>query len=116
MTTDYSTKTIDELKYIVRDAGQAATAMRDHDPAAEAKYLDQMNEAASELYRRRTSFDWVTVLAVAREHGVRMGRQCAERWTADLMQKLPAERRWCELEAWMLDLADEQRAELEVPR
>lgn len=49
----YKTKTDAELRYIVRDAGEAARAMRDVDQAAEAKYLDQVNDACSELYRRQ---------------------------------------------------------------
>lgn len=49
----YRTKTDAELRYIVRDAGEAARAMRDVDQAAEAKYLDQVNDACSELYRRQ---------------------------------------------------------------
>lgn len=46
-------KTEAELRYIIKDAYEAAQAMRDHDPVAEAKYLDQMNDAATELYIRR---------------------------------------------------------------
>ena len=38
-------KTEAELRYIIRDAGEAARAMRGHDPKAEAKYLDQINDA-----------------------------------------------------------------------
>lgn len=45
-------KTNEELAYIIKDAGEAALAMRDHNPAAEAKYLDQMAEAETELVRR----------------------------------------------------------------
>ena len=51
--TRYSTKTDAELRYIMKDASEAAQAMRDHDPVAESKYLDQMNDACTELYRRR---------------------------------------------------------------
>lgn len=46
-------KTDRELRYIIKDAGEAARAMRGHDPVAEAKYLDQVNDAATELYIRR---------------------------------------------------------------
>ena len=46
-------KTEAELKFIVKDAGEAAQAMRGWNPQAEAKYLDQVNDACSELYRRR---------------------------------------------------------------
>jgi hypothetical protein len=49
----YRTKTDAELQYILKDAGEAARAMRDVDPVAEGKYLDQVNDACSELYRRR---------------------------------------------------------------
>ena len=46
-------KSIAELEYIIKDAGEAAKCMKDVNPAAEAKYLDQVNDAVSELYRRR---------------------------------------------------------------
>lgn len=46
-------KTEAELRYTAKDAHEAALAMRDHDPKAEAKYLDQMNDALTELARRR---------------------------------------------------------------
>ena len=49
----YKTKTDAELRYIARDAAEASLAMRDVDPAAEAKYLDQMNDACTELHRRQ---------------------------------------------------------------
>jgi len=47
-------KTNAELRYIIKDAGEAAEAMKDVNPEAEAeaKYLDQMNDAATELYNR----------------------------------------------------------------
>jgi hypothetical protein len=44
-----------ELRYILTDAREAADAMRGHDAAAEAKYLDQINDAATELGYRRGS-------------------------------------------------------------
>jgi hypothetical protein len=53
LTTRYSHKTDAELHYIMRDAKEAADAMRGHSPEAECKYLDQLNDAATELYRRR---------------------------------------------------------------
>ncbi len=53
----YAKKTDAELLYIIRDAGAAAVAMRTHGTpqgaAAEAKYLDQVNDACTILYRRR---------------------------------------------------------------
>jgi len=49
----YRTKTIGELEYIVRDAGEAAAAMRGLDDKAECKYLDQVNDACTVLYERR---------------------------------------------------------------
>lgn len=48
----YHQKTDDELKYIQKDASEAATAMKDHDPKAEAKYLDQVNDASTILHHR----------------------------------------------------------------
>lgn len=51
--TTYKNKTDAELRYIVRDAAEAAAAMRGVDQAAELKYLDQVNDASSELYRRQ---------------------------------------------------------------
>ena len=43
-----------KLRYIQKDAGEAAKAMRGHDKRAEAKYLDQVNDASTILnYRRR---------------------------------------------------------------
>ena len=42
------------LQYILKDASEAARAMRDHNPKAECKYLDQYNDACTVLdYRRR---------------------------------------------------------------
>lgn len=49
----YARKTDAELRYILRDAGEAARAMRGVDSAAEAKYLDQVNDASTILYRRQ---------------------------------------------------------------
>ena len=46
-------KSIAELEYIIKDAGEAAVCMKDVNPVAEAKYLDQVNDAVTELARRR---------------------------------------------------------------
>ena len=51
--TRYADKTDAQLRYIIKDAGEAARAMKEVNPQAEAKYLDQMNDAATELYQRR---------------------------------------------------------------
>ncbi len=40
----YHGKTDAELRYIMKDAGEAARAMRDHNPQAEAKYLDRSGQ------------------------------------------------------------------------
>jgi hypothetical protein len=48
----YHTKSDDELRYIMKDAGEAAEAMRGHSSRAEGKYLDQKNDAATVLYYR----------------------------------------------------------------
>jgi hypothetical protein len=44
----------ESLHYITKDAAEAAQAMRDHDAKAEAKYLDQVNDAATILAWRRS--------------------------------------------------------------
>lgn len=50
----YHQKSDAELRYIAKDAKEAAEAMRGHSPHAENKYLDQVNDAASVLgYRQR---------------------------------------------------------------
>jgi hypothetical protein len=53
VNNDYSGKSVAELQYIVKDAGEAAKAMQGHNPVAEAKYLDQVNDAITELHKRR---------------------------------------------------------------
>lgn len=45
----YHSKSDAELRYIIKDASEAARAMRDHSPVAESKYLDQMNDASTVL-------------------------------------------------------------------
>ena len=47
-----SNKTTAELHYIIKDAGEAAQAMKGIDTKAECKYLDQVNDAMTELGRR----------------------------------------------------------------
>ena len=49
----YHAKSDAELRYIVRDAGEAARAMRGHDRTAEDRYLDQSSDASTVLYYRR---------------------------------------------------------------
>jgi len=51
----YRIKTDDQLRYILEDAGLAARAMKGVDDKAEAKYLDQVNDALTELYRRKNA-------------------------------------------------------------
>lgn len=53
----FSTKSVAELEYIVKDAGEAARVMRGHDYAAECKYLDQVNDACTILYRLRNNLN-----------------------------------------------------------
>lgn len=43
-------KTVTELLFIARDAGEAARALRGE--VAEGKYLDQVNDACSVMYYR----------------------------------------------------------------
>ena len=51
----YHKKTDNELRYIIKDAGEAAKAMRGMDSKAEGKYLDQVNDASTVLgYRKNT--------------------------------------------------------------
>ena len=49
----YHGKSDAELHYIIRDAGEAASAMRGHNDQAESKYLDQVNDAVTVLHHRR---------------------------------------------------------------
>ena len=50
----YHTKTDAELRYIIKDAGEAALMrMRSRDPKGEMKYLDQVDDAHTVLYYRR---------------------------------------------------------------
>lgn len=48
----YHTKSNSQLQYIRKDASTAAKAMRGHNPEAEAKYLDQVNDASTILHHR----------------------------------------------------------------
>lgn len=50
---EYHKKSDAELEYIAKDAREAAQAMKDHDPRAEAKYLDQANDSATVRYWRK---------------------------------------------------------------
>ena len=54
-TNDYRRKSIAELDYIIRDASEAAQAMRGMNSAAESKYLEQVADAETERARRRTT-------------------------------------------------------------
>jgi len=54
MQNNYRTKTIAELEYIIKDAGEAARCMNRIGSIAEFKYLDQVNDACTELYARRS--------------------------------------------------------------
>ena len=49
---NYRSKSEAELRYTIKDASEAAQAMRDMDLKAEFKYLDQVNDAVTELARR----------------------------------------------------------------
>lgn len=49
----YHKKSDAELKYIQKDAGQSARDFKGYDPKAEAKYLDQVNDATTILYHRK---------------------------------------------------------------
>ena len=49
---DYHLKSDDELRYIIKDAGEASVAMKDVDTVAEIKYMDQALDALSFLKYR----------------------------------------------------------------
>lgn len=49
---EYHKKTDAELRYIQKDAAEAAKAMKFHAPRSEAKYLDQVNDASTVLHYR----------------------------------------------------------------
>jgi hypothetical protein len=49
----YHQKSEDELKFIIKDANEAARAMKDHSPKSESKYLDQVNDASTVLHHRK---------------------------------------------------------------
>jgi hypothetical protein len=51
---DYHKKTDNELRYVMKDAGEAAKAMRGHNEKAENKYMDQVNDASTVLHFRKT--------------------------------------------------------------
>jgi hypothetical protein len=53
---DYRKKTDEQLQFIMKDASEAARAMRGLDARAEAKYLDQINDASTVLYERAAKF------------------------------------------------------------
>lgn len=53
---DYSKKTAAELCYIKADAYEAAQCAKlNGDYVAECKYLDAVNDAVTELYKRRNT-------------------------------------------------------------
>ena len=49
---NYSKKSQSELDYIIKDASEAARCMRGLDDRAECKYLDQVNDAVTEKFKR----------------------------------------------------------------
>ena len=51
---NYRKKTDAELLYIIKDAGEAAQAMRGVSERSEMKYLDQVNDASTVMHERRT--------------------------------------------------------------
>ena len=57
---DYHKKTDAELKYIAKDAHEAAEAMKSHNTTAENKYRDQANDSATVRYWRQKNGtpDW----------------------------------------------------------
>lgn len=64
----YHQKSDASLRYISRDAREAADAMRGHDPKAEGKYLDQMNDAQTVLGYRARMADRAAADALGQGH------------------------------------------------
>lgn len=56
----YHKKTDAELWYVIKDASAAAHAMQSHNPRAEAKYLDQVNDAHTILHYRNNGGKRIT--------------------------------------------------------
>lgn len=55
---DFHTKSNEQLRFIAKDAGEAAKAMQGHSPQSENKYLDQVNDASTVLgFRQRGGVD-----------------------------------------------------------
>lgn len=55
---DFHTKSNEQLRFIAKDAAEAARAMRGHSPQSEGKYLDQVNDASTVLgFRQRGGVD-----------------------------------------------------------
>ena len=67
-----------ELLYLYHDARDAAHAMRDHDARAEAKYLDQVNDACTIMHARAEARRAIAVnkaIAASNRSGRRIGRR-----------------------------------------
>jgi len=68
----YHKKTDAELRYIIKDAGEAARAMQGHNSTAEGKYLDQVDDAHTVLYYRRQGGQQITESQLREDH-IRVG-------------------------------------------
>ena len=64
MLAEYAEKTDDELRYIIKDAFAAARAQRG--TQSEMKYLDQVNDANTILYRRKKGLNEITGRKITR--------------------------------------------------
>ena len=64
MLEEYSEKTDAQLRYIIKDAGAAAVAQRGMQ--SEMKYLDQVNDANTVLYRRSKGLNEITGSKIAK--------------------------------------------------
>jgi hypothetical protein len=56
----YHTKSDDSLRYIIKDAAEAAKAMRGMNAKAEGKYLDQVSDAHTILNYRKSGGKQIT--------------------------------------------------------
>jgi hypothetical protein len=82
MNKSYRNKSIVELLFIIKDAGEAARCAQDlGDPKAESKYLDQVNDASDKVARRAGNYylqtqapagNWVDYLGSSDLNGLRL--------------------------------------------
>ena len=75
----YHKKTDTELRYIIKDAGEAAKNMRGHNRQAEDKYADQVNDAQTVLYYRKNGGLKEASIARMSEDHLKVGDRAKDR-------------------------------------